>query len=157
MQKNNLSQASDKRELQITRVFDAPVEAVWKAWTDAKQLAQWWGPREFTNPVCEIDARPGGKIYIEMKGPDGTVYPMNGAFQEISPPNRLVFTSAALDENGKPVLEVLTTVTFEKLDGKTKLILKASVTKVIGIGYAYLEGMEDGWSQSLDRLAEIVE
>ena len=59
-----------EREITITRVFDAPRALVFQAWTDAKHLAQWWGPHGFTNPVCEIDPRPGGAIYIVMQAPD---------------------------------------------------------------------------------------
>jgi uncharacterized protein YndB with AHSA1/START domain len=70
------------RELVITRTFDAPRELVFKAWIDPKHLAQWWGPKYFTNPVCEVDARPGGSLLIHMAGPDGTIYPMRGVFNE---------------------------------------------------------------------------
>ena len=90
-------------ELVLTRVFDAPRELVFKAWTDAKRVAQWWGPHQFTNPVCELDARPGGAIRIHMRGPDGTVYPMTGVYQEVVEPERIVFTSAALDAAGYAV------------------------------------------------------
>src|ERR1700730_17678211 len=110
---------SAERQLKITRVFDAPREVVFKAWTDPKQLAQWWGPHGFTNPVCELDARPGGAIRIHMRGPDGTVYPMTGVYKEIGEPERLVFTSAALDEKGNPLFEVLNTVTFAQQGGHT--------------------------------------
>ena len=108
-----------ERELDITRVFDAPREVGWKAWTDPKKMAQWWGPHGFTNPVCELDARPGGQIRVDMRGPDGTVYPMTGVYREITPPERLVFTSAASDEEGNPLFEVLNTVTFAEQSGKT--------------------------------------
>ena len=64
---------SAEHQLRITRVFDAPREVVFKAWTDPQLLAQWWGPKGFTNPVCELDARPGGAIRVHMRGPDGTV------------------------------------------------------------------------------------
>jgi uncharacterized protein YndB with AHSA1/START domain len=87
-------------ELTITRVFDAPRDLVFEAWTDAKHLAKWWGPHHFTNPVCELDVRVGGAIRIDMRGPEGTVYPMTGVLHEIVSPERLVFTSAPLDENG---------------------------------------------------------
>jgi uncharacterized protein YndB with AHSA1/START domain len=62
-----------ERELVITRVFDAPRELVWKAWTDPKHVAQWRGPKDCTNPVCELDVRPGGAILIHMQVPDGAV------------------------------------------------------------------------------------
>jgi uncharacterized protein YndB with AHSA1/START domain len=142
------------REFVISRVFNASRERVFKAWTDPKQLAIWWGPQGFTNPVCKIDARPGGAIHIDMRGPDGTVYPMSGAVTEINEPDLLAFTSAPLDEKGNPVFEVLTTVTFADEGGKTKLTVQAKVTKVVGDAAAgYLSGMDQGWNQSLDRLA----
>jgi uncharacterized protein YndB with AHSA1/START domain len=140
-------------DLVITRSFDAPREVVFKAWTDPERLKRWWGPAGFTNPVCEIDPRPGGAIRIDMRGPDGTVYPMTGVYQEIIEPERLVFTSAALDEKGAPIFEVLNTMTFSEQGGKTKLTLRASVSKATAAAPQYLAGMEQGWSQSLDRLA----
>jgi uncharacterized protein YndB with AHSA1/START domain len=144
------------QELIIKRVFDAPREIVFKAWTDPKHLAQWWGPNGFTNPVCELDVQPGGAIRIDMRGPDGTIYPMTGAYQEIIEPERLVFTSAALDEEGNPLFEVLTTATFAEQGGKTKLTLQARVIKSTAKAAPYLKGMEVGWTQSLERLAEYV-
>jgi uncharacterized protein YndB with AHSA1/START domain len=145
-----------RRELIITRVFDGPRELVFKAWTNPKDVAQWWGPRGFTNPVCEVDARPGGGIRIVMRAPDGADYPMTGVFREITEPERLVFTNAAVDEQGKPILEGLTTVTFAEHGGKTKLILQTSAVGLVADAARMLEGMEEGWSQSLDRLAEHV-
>ena len=139
-------------ELVLTRIFDAPRELVFKAWTDPKIVAQWWGPHRFTNPVCELDARPGGAIRIHMRGPDGTVYPMTGNYQEIVEPERIVFTSAALDAAGNPMFEMLTTVTFAEEGGKTKQILRTRVIKSTAEAPRYLAGMEAGWTQSLERL-----
>jgi uncharacterized protein YndB with AHSA1/START domain len=144
--------ANEGQELVLTRVFDAPRELVFKAWTDPKLVAQWWGPRGFTNPVCELDVRPGGAILIHMRGPDGTVYPMTGVYQEVVEPERIVFTSAALDDKGNPMFEVLTTVTFAEQDGKTKQILRARVIKSTVQAAPYIAGMEAGWTQSLERL-----
>jgi uncharacterized protein YndB with AHSA1/START domain len=150
---NKSAEELANRELVITRTFDAPREIVFKMWTDPKRMAQWWGPHGFTNPVCELDVRPGGAIRIDMRGPEGTVYPMTGTFREIVRPERLVFTAEALDQSGTAVLEVLNTVIFEEKNGKTTLTLQARVTKVAGEGVSYLEGMEAGWTQSLERLA----
>ena len=86
-------QNTQRKEVTITRLFDAPRALVFKAWTDPKQLAQWWGPHGFTTPVCEVDVRPGGALLIHMRGPDGVVYPNKGVFHEIVEPDRLVFTS----------------------------------------------------------------
>lgn len=139
-------------ELVLTRVFKAPRGPVFAAWTEPTQVAQWWGPNGFTNPVCELDVRPGGAIRIHMRGPDGTVYPMTGVYQEIVEPERLVFTSAALDESGKPLFEVLNTVAFVEHDGTTKLTVRARVVKSTAGAAPYLAGMEAGWTQSLERL-----
>src|SRR6266481_4347483 len=147
---------NEEKELVLTRVFDAPRELVFKVWTDPKHVAQWWGPRGFTNPVCELDLRPRGAILIHMRSPDGIVYPMTGVFQEVVPPERLVFTSAALDSDGNPMFEVLTTVTFAEEGGKTKQILRARVIKKTAQAAPYLAGMEQGWTQSLERLAAYV-
>jgi uncharacterized protein YndB with AHSA1/START domain len=147
-----------ERELVITRIFDAPRELVFKAWTDQEQVARWWSPKHFTNPFCEVDARPGGAILIHMRAPDGAEFPMNGRFLEIVEPERLVFTSSALEEEeGNPLLEVLTTVTFADQGGKTKLTMHALVTKAAPGSEGALAGMEEGWNQSLDKLEEFLD
>lgn len=148
-----------RQELVLTRIIGAPRNLVFKAWTDTKHVARWWGPRGFTNPVCELDVRPGGHIRIDMRGPDGTVYPMKGVFHEIVEPERLVFTSTALeDEHGKPLFEILNTITFEDFNGITKLTLHAKLVtrdvKMTPQMAAALAGMEQGWSESLYRLAD---
>ena len=89
-------------------------------------MAQWWGPHHFTNPVCEIDVRPGGKWLIHMKAPDGTVYPMTGTFTEVVKPERLVFTAFAEALDGTKYLECDTDVTFEEQGGRTRLTVKAN-------------------------------
>jgi uncharacterized protein YndB with AHSA1/START domain len=139
------------RELVITRVFDAPRSLAFRVWTSPKHVAQWWGPHGFTNPVCELDARTGGAILIHMRGPDGTVYPMTGVFQEVVEPERLVFTSVALDEEGNSLFEVLNTVTFAQQGRKATLTLRASVLKATPQAIPHLAGMEAGWAQSLER------
>lgn len=151
-----------RQELVLTRIIGSPRGMVFKAWTNAEQLARWWGPRAFTNPVCELDVRPGGQIRIDMRGPDGTVYPMEGVFHEIVEPERLVFTSTALeDEHGKPLFEILNTITFEDFHGITKLTLHARLMtkdfKLTPQVAAALAGMEQGWSESLYRLADELE
>lgn len=146
----------EARDLTFTRVFDAPRKLVFKAWTDPTHLAQWWGPHGFTNPVCELDVRPGGAIRVEMCGPDGRVYPMTGVYQEIVEPERLVFTSAALDEAGNPLFEVLNSIDFADRGGKTIVTLQARVIKSTAGATRYLQGMEEGWSQSLERLDDLV-
>lgn len=141
-------------ELVLTRIFDASRELVFRAWTDPRHLAQWWGPNGFTTPVCEMDVRPGGAFLFHMCGPDGTIYPNKGMFHEVVPPERLVVTTSAFeDEAGIPQLELRNTVTFAEHDGKMRLTLHAVVVKASSKMAGPLAGMEQGWSQSLDRLA----
>jgi len=141
-----------EREITITRMFDAPRAVVFRAWTDAGQLAQWWGPKRFTNPVCEIDVRVGGAIRIHMRSPDGNTYPMKGEFREIVPPERLVFTNIAVDAAGNPIIEGLTTVTFAEKGGKTTMTLHTRGRAVVDYAVGYLKGMEAGWTGSIDKL-----
>jgi len=148
--------ANKEQELVLIRVFDAPRKLVFKVWTDPKCVAVWWGPHHFTNPVCELDARPGGAIRIHMRAPDGTVYPMTGVFNEVVEPERIVFTSAALDAAGNPMFEVLTTVIFAEQGGKTKQTMRARVIKMTPQAAPYIAGMEQGWTQSLERLTAYV-
>jgi uncharacterized protein YndB with AHSA1/START domain len=113
-------------DLVLTRVFDAPRELVWKAWTDPAQVEQWWGPKGFSNPRCEWNARPKGSIRIDMRAPDGVVYPMSGVFQEIVEPERLVFISSALDENGKSMFDIHNTVIFSDHGDKTSITYRSA-------------------------------
>jgi uncharacterized protein YndB with AHSA1/START domain len=148
---------SSEWDLVIHRTFDAPRELVFKAWTDPKHVAHWWGPHGFTNPVCELDVRKGGAIRIDMRAPNGVVYPMTGVFEEITEPERLIFVSSALDEHGNSMFDVQNTVTFTEQQGKTSLTLQARVIKATAVAPQYLKGMEAGWTQALDRLGKHVE
>jgi uncharacterized protein YndB with AHSA1/START domain len=153
-ERNSSGATANEQTIVITRVFDAPRDLVFKAWTDAAHLAQWWGPKGFTNPVCEVDARPGGALRIVMRAPDGAEHAMTGVFREVAPPARLVFTSTAVAQDGKPLLEGLTTVTFAEQGGKTKLTVESRAVGRVDYAARMLEGMEAGWTQSIDRLGE---
>jgi uncharacterized protein YndB with AHSA1/START domain len=144
------------RELVITRVFDAPRELVFRAWVDEGQLSRWWGPKGFTTPVCEWDARTGGMIHIDMRGPDGTIYPMSGKFTEIIEPSKIVFTASALDDKGEAKFENLNTVTFSEQGGKTTMKLHVRVLSAGPEAAKHLNGMSAGWNQSLDRFTDLL-
>jgi uncharacterized protein YndB with AHSA1/START domain len=141
-----------EREITITRLFDAPRAVVFEAWTDPKIMAQWWGPKGFTAPVCEFDARLGGKFRIHMRAPDGAIYPMRGEIREFVPQERLVFTNIAVDGDDKPIIEGLTMVTFADEGGKTRLTVRTGGTAVVDYAVAHLQGMEMGWTMMLDKL-----
>jgi uncharacterized protein YndB with AHSA1/START domain len=145
-----------EREVTITRTFAAPRALVFRAWTDAAQLAQWWGPKGFTNPVCEFDPRVGGAIRIHMRSPDGSIYPMKGEIREIVAPERLVFTNIAVDAAGRHIIEGLTTVTFADEGGKTKLIVQTRGSAITEQAVGYLKGMEMGWTQSIEKLEALL-
>ena len=148
--------ASDpmERELTITRVFDAPRELVFRAWTDPTHMAQWWGPKNFTNRVEQMDVRPGGAWRIIMCAPDGNEFPAQGVYREIVPPDRLAFSNLAVDKDGNVIIDGFTTVTFTDHNGKTKLTLETRGVAKVAYAANYLKGMEAGWTQSLERLAE---
>ena len=150
-------------DLTITRVLDAPIELVWQAWTNPAILQQWWGPRGFTSPTCEWEAQPGGKINVVMLGGpnmgefSGMRAPMRGKFTEVVPQQKLVFDASPLDADDQPLMDTVTTVSLEPQGQQTKLTLQVVVTRTTPAAEGPLSGMEAGWSQSLDKLAEQLE
>src|SRR6185369_7793798 len=105
-------------EIKIIRVYDAPVEAVWDAWTDPEQVGKWWGPRGFTLTTHSKDLRPGGSWIYTMHGPDGTNYENNTPYLEVEPYKKLVYDHGANDDR-PPLFRV--TVLFSETAGKTTM------------------------------------
>lgn len=140
-----------ERELVITRIFDAPRSLVFKAFTEEDRQAQWLGPKGFTTISCRIDARPGGTYRFGMRSPAGTDHWQQGVIREIVPPERFVSTYAWTDANGNPTRpETILTLTFEELDGKTKLTLRQGIFESV----TARDEHRGGWSTALDCLAE---
>ncbi|MFA6916895.1 MAG: SRPBCC domain-containing protein [Parachlamydiales bacterium] len=149
------------RPFTISRIFDAPREVVFEAWTNPKQMREWWGPKGFTTPHCKIDLRPGGTIHYCMRSPDGKDYWGIGVYKEILKPSRIVLSDSFSDEKGDIVqpavygmdpewpAETLITVLFDNVEGKTKVTINHSVSDAL----AKKQGCEEGWSQTLDNLA----
>ena len=150
------------RELVITRVFDAPRELVWKAWAEPEHLKMWWGPKTFTAPMIKNDFRVGGSYLYCMRSPEGQDFWSTGVYREIVPMERLVCTDSFSDAEGNVVpasqyglpgdwpSELLVTVTFEIVDGKTKITLRQ-----VGIPAGEMSDMTAaGWNGSFDKLAE---
>ena len=150
-----------KKELTVVRYFDTDRETVWKYWTDPKLIQQWWGPQGVTNPTCVWEAVPQGKINIVMLAGEelgqlaGQEWPMTGMFEQLQKPEKLVFISNAI-ANDKPILETRVTVTLEKEEEKTKMIVHIVVTKTTPEAEGPLSGMEMGWNQQLDKLVAFV-
>ena len=146
----NVAMGSAELELVITRVFDAPRSLVFRAWTDADMQAGWLGPNGFTTISCEIDARPGGRYRLGMRAPDGTAHWLCGVCREIIEPELLVSTSAWEGPYGKLGPETLLRLTFEDLEGKTRLTLRQTGFDSVPAREAH----RGGWTSNLDRLAE---
>ncbi len=150
--------AGARTDVLLKRVYDAPRSLLWKVWTDPKHVAKWWGPAGFTNPVCQWDARAGGKIFIEMRSPDGNSHPMSGVFLELVEPERISFNTSVPGPDGSIKFEVCTTATFvERSSNQTLVTLEARIISTTEEGLINLAGMRMGWTQSLERLAAEVE
>ena len=154
--------ADDRKELTLTREFNAPRDLVFKAWTDPDQVVKWWAPNGATNHINQWDAKPGGEIDLVMiagkeLGPlEGQHWPMTGEFKEVNAPSKLSFTANAV-LNGKEILQHLTTVVFEEVNGKTKMTVHIQITKVVmPEAEGALAGMEMGWNQQLDKLVKFL-
>ncbi|HEY4740345.1 MAG TPA: SRPBCC family protein [Candidatus Acidoferrales bacterium] len=144
------------RELIITRIFDAPCELIWNAWSDPEQIVKWWGPRGFTTTIDEIDVRPGGVWRHTMHGPDDTDYPNKNVFIEVVKPDRIVYSLTG-GKQGDRGTQAEVTWTFEAQGAKTTLTLRmlfpsAEVREHVVKTYGTIEGGE----QTLDRLGELL-
>jgi uncharacterized protein YndB with AHSA1/START domain len=148
-------------ELVVSRVFDAPPELVWRAWTNPEHLKRWWGPRDFTAPVCKIDLKVGGRYHWCMRAPDGKDFWTTGVYREIVPLKRLVYVDSFADAAGNAVppsvygftedwpAEQLVTVTFAPEGNGTRMTLRHAGLP----GGMHREMAGAGWSQSFDKLA----
>lgn len=152
-----VDEKSAGREIVISRVFDAPRELVFRAWTDPVHVARWWGPQGFTNPVCEWPAQPGGKIHVVMRAPHGTDYPMAGEIREVLAPERIILTTGALDARGQLMFEFLHTVDFVAQGKRTVLTVRSRLIRSSPDADQYTNGFKAGMTQSLERLAEHLE
>lgn len=151
--KNDSADAADPRAIVTSRVLDAPRALVFKAWTDPKHLAEWWGPNGFSTTTSSFDFRPGGAWRFVMHGPDGRDYQNRITFEEIVPPERLVYHHGGGDDV-EPV-QFRTTVTFEDLGGKTRVTLSALFPSAEERARVVREyKAEEGAQQTVARLAD---
>ena len=149
---NESAQTAGDLDLVIDRVFDAPRERVWKAWTDPEQLKQWSAPGGFTIPLSEGDLRPGGSWQATMVKPDGTELRPGGKYREIVEPERLVFTHAWYDENAVPGPETFVTVTLKDRSEKTDMNFRQTGFTSGG----ERDGHAEGWTECFDKLSELL-
>ena len=161
-----MAEANNPQEFVITRTFDAPRDLVWKAFSEAERMKEWWGPKGVTVVQSQMDLRPGGSYHYAMRTPDGQTMWGKFVYREITPPSRMVFVSSFSDEAGgvtrHPMaptwpLEMLSTFLFEEQGGKTQLTIKWTPLNAteeeratFAAGHA---SMNQGWSGTLDKLA----
>jgi uncharacterized protein YndB with AHSA1/START domain len=148
-----MTEAATAHEITIRRVFDAPRQAVWNAWTQPEQLAAWWGPSGWSTPAenVDIDLRPGGTLRIaSVSDHDGTEMATVGIFREIVEPERLAFEEAPEDAWHEGATSI---VTFADLgDGRTEMLLRSTIHTTD----AMIAHAEAGMNGAVDRLAEVL-
>ena len=141
------------REIGMTRVFDAPRELVFRAYTDAELIPQWWGLRTHTTIVDVMDVRPGGAWRYIQRDQDGNEYAFRGEFREIVPPERLVST---FEYEGMPGHIAVDTAVFDEVDGKTTVTVTSLFDSVEDRDGMLESGMESGAAETWERLAELL-
>ena len=141
-------------KIEINRVYDAPVKAVWDAWTDPIQAAKWWGPRGFTLTTHSKELKPGGIWHYTMHGPDGVDYPNKAVYLEVEKHSRLVYDHGGYDDK-PPMFRV--TVNFSEVKGKTKMEMSMALPTVEAAEEARKFIKQAGGNSTWDRLAEYLE
>jgi uncharacterized protein YndB with AHSA1/START domain len=150
------------KSLVITRQFDASVESVWNAWMTPELMKQWWGPKQFTAPVCQIDFRVGGKYLSCMRGPDGKDYWSTGVYKEIIPFKKIVCTDSFADAQGNVVpathygmsdfpLELTVTIELREISPDETLMTLTHE----GVPDGTREMCKAGWNESFDKLEKL--
>lgn len=150
---------SDQTSIVISRTLDAPRELVFAAFTDPKHLSQFWGPTFTKVSDCQVDLRVGGAFRVDMRGPDGTLYPCTGTYREIKPPEKIVYAATTTDDNpcggGLPPRS-LVTIALAAVGNKTHITIIAELQSRADREAAVAGGYNVGWNESLDRLAALL-
>ncbi len=146
----------DKDKLEVTSetIFDAPAEEIYKAYTDPMLIPEWWGPSRFTTTVDKMDVVSGGVWRYVQCDADGKEYAFNGKYEEIVPNKKLVSTFEFEDMPGHVSTDILT---LEEIDGKTKMSVKTKFSSLEDLEGMTSTGMEEGWSESMERLEKLLE
>lgn len=140
------------REIAMTRTFDAPRELVWEAFTNPEHIPHWFGYRDWTLPVCDVDLRPGGRWRYVMRGPDGQEVGLGGEYREVVRPELLVSTESFDDYPGDSV----NTLTLVEEGGRTTLRCVSVYDSEETRDGVLASGMQDGAAVTYERLAEVV-
>lgn len=153
-----------RKELNLERSYPAAIETIWRAWTDADMLRQWWGPEKTTIPECEVDLRVGGRIYIvteageEMGKYQGTRWPLDGTITRVEEGKRLVYEGRSWTEGEEETSSIhhVNDLTLSEVDGMTVVKLHISITRIGPKARMAAFGMKWGYKQQLDKLAQLV-
>jgi uncharacterized protein YndB with AHSA1/START domain len=137
-------------ELTVSRLIDAPVPLVFRAWTSQEHAARWWGPRGFTVISCQLDARQGGGYRVAMRSPEGKVVTKRGVYRAVIPPELLAFSYAWEEPDGSLGHEMRVEVTFAARGPRTLLTLRQTGFETIAARDSHL----GGWTSCLERFAE---
>ena len=146
----------NERTVALTRVFDAPRERVFEAWTRAEHLVHWFGPKGFTIHSCTTEPRAGGVFRLCMRAPDGKDYWVRGEFRKLTAPAHLVIHCTADDETGVGRLQETIDVSFTEDRGRTRVALNATARGPSDKAAAMIKGMEIGWAQTIERLGTLL-
>ena len=151
----------NETQLEVSRTFEAPLELLWQAWTEPEHFKKWYGPKNFTTPMCEIDLEVGGRHFWSMRSPDGMEMYYIGTYKEISPMDRLVYTDSMSDADGNVISPTVmgmpegspttmdVTVSFDFADGQTTVTVSH-----VSSGPEDRAGM--GWEQAFEKLADVL-
>jgi uncharacterized protein YndB with AHSA1/START domain len=156
-EKTHVATNLEDRTMVVERTFDAPREIVFRAWSEADRLKEWWGPKGWTLPVCNIDFRPGGVWHYCMEGPGGEKSWGRAVYDEIVPPERIVYTDAFSDEQGgiapgMPVMKIV--IDFVDEGGKTKIVSRTEFDSREALESILQMGVVEGLTETWDRLEE---
>jgi uncharacterized protein YndB with AHSA1/START domain len=146
-----MAEKNNSNEIRITRIYDAPIQTVWDAWTDPNQVAQWWGPRGFTLTTHSHDLKPGGGWNYTMHGPDGVDYPNKTHYLEVEEHSKLVYDHGGNDDR-PPLFRV--TVVFSEIKGRTKMDMSMKLPTPEAAEETRKFIKKAGGDSTWDRLAE---
>jgi uncharacterized protein YndB with AHSA1/START domain len=145
-----------EKSFRMTRTFDAEPHLVFQLWTDPRYISLWWGIEGATNPLCELDVRPGGKWRIDMRTPDGQTYTSQGEYLEVVEDQLLVFTDIPDETAMRGAQPAINTVRFEPDGQRTRVTLEARFASNADRDRRLELGVRQGIEQALDRLAELI-
>lgn len=157
---HSLASHTGEQEFIVERQFAAPRTLMFEVFTRPEHLQRWWAPQPYTIPVCSIDLRPGGIWHYCMRSPEGQMHWSRSVYNEIVPPERLVYTSTFADEHANPVEgipEHLTIVTFTEEAGKTRVSARVRFASVEALKVAVEMGMVEGMNMTWDYLIRYVQ